>query len=145
MGKNLYVGIDGKSRKAKKIYIGIDGKARKVKKAWIGINGVARLFFSGGKALGYIGTTQSPLSSAKDKLAATSTEEYAFFAAGIGTNSVDAFRAQEGFVKYTPTEGLRANNTNARIRNFLGATSLNGYALFGGGTGNSGGMNDAAN
>ena len=32
MAKSIYIGVDGKARKAKNIYIGVDGKARKVKK-----------------------------------------------------------------------------------------------------------------
>ena len=51
MAKNLYIGVEGKARKAKKIYVGIGGTAREVKKAYIGVNGVARLFYSGGKNL----------------------------------------------------------------------------------------------
>ena len=51
MAKNLYIGVEGKARKAKKIYVGIGGTAREVKKAYIGVNGVARLFYSGGKRL----------------------------------------------------------------------------------------------
>lgn len=46
MSKNLFIGIDGKARKAKEIYVGIDGKARKVIKAYIGDeNGKARLYW----------------------------------------------------------------------------------------------------
>lgn len=54
MAKNLYIGVEGKARKAKKIYVGIGGTAREVKKAYIGVNGVARLFYSGGKNLSSI-------------------------------------------------------------------------------------------
>lgn len=46
MAKSIYIGVDGKARKAKNIYIGVDGKARKVKKMYIGVNGVARLCYT---------------------------------------------------------------------------------------------------
>lgn len=46
MSKNLFVGVDGKARKAKELYVGVDGKARKIAKAYIGDeNGKARLFW----------------------------------------------------------------------------------------------------
>ena len=46
MSKNLFVGVDGKARKAKEFYVGVDGKARKIAKAYIGDeNGKARLFW----------------------------------------------------------------------------------------------------
>lgn len=48
MAKSIYIGVDGKARKAKNIYIGVDGKARKVKKMYIGVNGVARLCYTSG-------------------------------------------------------------------------------------------------
>ena len=46
MSKNLFVGVDGKARKAKEFYIGVDGKARRIVKAYIGDeNGKARPFW----------------------------------------------------------------------------------------------------
>ena len=46
MSKNLFVGVDGKARKAKDFYIGVNGKAHKIVKAYIGDeNGKARLFW----------------------------------------------------------------------------------------------------
>ena len=46
MSKNLFVGVDGKARKAKKFYVGVNGKARKIVKAYIGDeNGKARPFW----------------------------------------------------------------------------------------------------
>ena len=46
MSKNLFVGVDGKARKAKEFYVGVDGKARKIVKAYIGDeNGKARPFW----------------------------------------------------------------------------------------------------
>ena len=49
MSKNLFVGVDGKARKAKELYVGVDGKARKIAKAYIGDeNGKARLFWEKG-------------------------------------------------------------------------------------------------
>ena len=46
MSKNLFVGVDGKARKAKEFYVGVDGKARRIVKAYIGDeNGKARLFW----------------------------------------------------------------------------------------------------
>lgn len=46
MSKNLFIGVDGKARKAKKFYIGVDGKAREIVKAYIGDeNGKARSFW----------------------------------------------------------------------------------------------------
>lgn len=51
MAKSIYIGVDGKARKAKNIYIGVDGKARKVKKMYIGVNGVARLCYTSGSGV----------------------------------------------------------------------------------------------
>ena len=46
MSKNLFVGVDGKARKAKEFYVGVNGKARKIVKAYIGDeNGKARPFW----------------------------------------------------------------------------------------------------
>ena len=46
MSKNLFVGVDGKARKAKEFYVGVDGKARRIVKAYIGDeNGKARPFW----------------------------------------------------------------------------------------------------
>lgn len=39
---NLYVGVNGKSRKVTKIYVGVNGKAREVTAMYIGVNGKAR-------------------------------------------------------------------------------------------------------
>ena len=48
MSKNLYIGVNGTSRKITDIYIGINGIARKVIKGYIGINGIAHQFFGTG-------------------------------------------------------------------------------------------------
>lgn len=46
MSKNLFVGVDGKARKAKDFYVGVNGKARRIVKAYIGDeNGKARPFW----------------------------------------------------------------------------------------------------
>ena len=46
MSKNLFIGVDGKARKAKEFYVGVDGKARRIVKAYIGDeNGKARPFW----------------------------------------------------------------------------------------------------
>ena len=46
MSKNLFVGVDGKARKAKEFYVGVNGKARRIVKAYIGDeNGKARPFW----------------------------------------------------------------------------------------------------
>ena len=46
MSKNLFVGVDGKARKAKEFYVGVDGKAHRIVKAYIGDeNGKARPFW----------------------------------------------------------------------------------------------------
>ena len=47
MANEIYVGVNGKARKAKALYVGVDGKARKVKKVYAGIGGKARLAWSG--------------------------------------------------------------------------------------------------
>ena len=45
MSKNLFVGVDGKARKAKEFYVGVNGKAHRIIKAYIGDeNGKARPF-----------------------------------------------------------------------------------------------------
>lgn len=43
MAKGIYVGVNGKARKAKALYVGVDGKARKVSRVYVGVNGKARL------------------------------------------------------------------------------------------------------
>ena len=49
MSKNLFVGVDGKARKAKEFYVGVNGKARRIVKAYIGDeNGKARPFWGNG-------------------------------------------------------------------------------------------------
>ena len=46
MSKNLFVGVDGKARKAKEFYVGVNGKAHRIVKAYIGDeNGKARPFW----------------------------------------------------------------------------------------------------
>lgn len=46
---NIYIGVDGISRKIKNAYIGVDGIARRIKQFYIGDeNGVAKLVYSGG-------------------------------------------------------------------------------------------------
>lgn len=40
----LWVGVNGKARKATDMWVGVNGKARKVVEAWIGVNGKARRF-----------------------------------------------------------------------------------------------------
>ena len=46
MSKNLFVGVDGKARKAKEFYVGVNGKAHRIVKAYIGDeNGKARSFW----------------------------------------------------------------------------------------------------
>lgn len=48
MSKDIYIGVDGKARKAPKLYIGVDNVARKVLKGYIGDDdGKARQFYSG--------------------------------------------------------------------------------------------------
>lgn len=41
---NLWIGVDGKARRASELYVGVGGKARKVTAAYIGVNGKARRF-----------------------------------------------------------------------------------------------------
>lgn len=60
MAKSIYIGVDGKARKAKNIYIGVDGKARKVKKMYIGVNGVARLCYTSDTLKTYTYTINQP-------------------------------------------------------------------------------------
>ena len=46
MSKNLFIGVDGKARKAKEFYVGVNGKAHRIIKAYIGDeNGKARPFW----------------------------------------------------------------------------------------------------
>ena len=53
MSKNLFVGVDGKARKAKEFYVGVNGKARRIVKAYIGDeNGKARPFWEKESHLG---------------------------------------------------------------------------------------------
>ena len=52
MSKNLFVGVDGKARKAKEFYVGVNGKARRIVKAYIGDeNGKARPFWEKGSSI----------------------------------------------------------------------------------------------
>ena len=129
MAKGAYVGIDGKARKIKKGYVGVAEVARKIKKAYIGIGGVARPCWGGG--LEYYGAI-TPLSYARNSLAAAHVGNYAIFAGGVYVNGsgrlyytyVDAYDAS--LTKTTPTSLNGGGYT-------LAATSVGNYALFGGG------------
>ena len=129
MGKNLYVGIDGKARKAKKIYVGIDEKARKVKKAWIGVNGIARLFYSSEGILSYYGTTTN-LNRACKGPAGASIGNYAIFAGGADSQGNSSYNTATAYnsslVKYTPAS-LSVPREN------IGTASIGNYAIFAGG------------
>lgn len=41
-GYNLYIGVNGKSKKVEKIYIGVKGKAKEVTAVYVGVNGKAK-------------------------------------------------------------------------------------------------------
>ena len=90
MAKGTYIGVDGVARKVKKGYIGVDGIARKIKKAYIGIGGVARPCWGGG--LEYYGTI-TPLSEAKWEVKATTVGDYALFAGGNGSQTINRISA----------------------------------------------------
>lgn len=125
MTKAAYIGVDGKARKIKKGYVGVNGISRKIKKAYVGVGGVARPCW-GGVELSYYGTI-TPLSQAREELAATTVGDYALFGGGYDLSLVSAVDAYtSALTRSTPT-GLSLARSN------LAATTVGDYALFGGG------------
>lgn len=100
MAKSIYVGVDGKARKAKKAYVGVDNKARKVKKGYIGVNGVARLFYSAETLVPF---TSNPApttwTDSSDYKSATATNDYGEWnvTAGTVTDNPNLYRASYAF------------------------------------------------
>lgn len=105
--------------------------ARKIKKAYIGVGGVARPCWSGGELTAY--GTITPLSKAREQLAATSVGNYAVFAGGdtgsysATLNTVDAY--DKSLTRTIPT-------TLTDTKQTLAATTVGGHALFAGGAKN---------
>ena len=126
MAKKAYIGVGGKARKVKKMYVGAGGVARRIKKAYIGVGGVARpCFFEG---LEYYGTA-TPLSVAREDLAATTVGNYALFGGGYKSstaryNTVDAHNTS--LTRTIPTALSAA-------RDCLAAATVGDYAMFAGG------------
>ena len=129
MAKGAYVGVDNIARKIKKGYIGVDGVARKIKKAYIGIGGVARPCWGGG--LEYYGTI-TPLSYARNELAATHVGNHAVFAGGVYVNS--SGRTNYKYVDAYDTSLTRTSPTALDYgAMYLSAASIGNYAIFAGG------------
>lgn len=135
MAKKAYIGVDGVARKIKKGYIGIDGIARKIKKAYIGVGGVARPCWSSG--LEYYGRV-TPLSVGVINPAATNTTNYGLFAGGeksadgMGTNNSNRYSE---IVDAFDKNNTRFNASSfSSSRTYVGAASVNGVAMFAGGS-----------
>lgn len=144
MAKKAYIGVDGVARKIKKGYIGIDGIARKIKKAYIGVGGVARPCWSSG--LEYYGRV-TPLSVGVINPAATNLPDYALFAGGeksadgMGTNNPNRYSALIDAFDKNLTRYNASPMTTSRTN--VGGASVNGVAMFAGGSrGSSDKLND---
>ena len=134
MAKKTLLTANGVYSKAKKGFLTVNSTYRKVQKAYLTIGGVYRPCWSSG--LEYYGTI-TPLSEGVTYPAATSTENFAFFAggeknpltSGTGTNRyskiVNAY--DKSFTKHE-TGSLTLSWTH------IGATSLNTLAFFAGGS-----------
>ena len=111
--------------RTKRIYIGVGDVARKVTKGYIGIDGVARLFYQPpSKRVVYYGEAEQ-LSEARKGLAAVSSDQYAFFAGGQrAPDAVDAYDA----------ELTHKIGSLQEFRYDFAATTLNGQAMFAGGS-----------
>ena len=135
MAKKALLTVDGIYRKTKSGFLTVDGVYRKVKKAYQTIGGVYRPCWSSG--LEYYGRV-TPLSVGVINPAATNLPDYALFAGGeksadgMGTNNpnrysalVDAF--DKNLTRYDAGQFL-TSRTN------VGAASVNGVAMFAGGS-----------
>lgn len=144
MAKKALLTVDGIYRKTKSGFLTVDGVYRKVKKAYKTIGGVYRPCWSSG--LEYYGRV-TPLSVGVINPAATNTTNYGLFAGGeksadgMGTNNpnrysalIDAF--DKNLTRYDAGQ-FSSSRTN------VGAASVNGIAMFAGGSrGSSDKLND---
>ena len=129
MALKTYIGVDNKARQIKKAYIGVNNIAKRIKKAYIGIDGKARPIWFGN--LEYYGVLDTPLSTSRSNMAATTVGNYALFAGGETStkyvNTVDAFYHSGGSIARKTPEVL----TEAKAG--LAATTVGNLALFAGG------------
>ena len=99
--------------------------ARKVKKGYVGVGGVARPFFSA-EGLEYYGTI-TPLSLARESLAATTVGDYALFGGGKESNvTTDA-------MDYYTNSLVKGTGDLRDAKSDLAATTVGDYAIFAGG------------
>ena len=134
MAKKAYLTIDGTHRNVKKRFLTDNNVYHKVKKAFITIGGVHRPFMASG--LEYFGEVAS-LSNAVQWLSATYTENHAIFAggdkggtAGSGTNRYSA--VIEAYDNDAQKTVLSSQFTTSRA--YVGTTSVEGVAMFAGGS-----------
>ena len=136
MSKKMYIGVDGTARQVKKAYIGVDGTARRIKKAYIGIGGVAKPFFSSYTKI-ELYQSRSDLSEGRAELAAASVGNYALFAGGHLGDHISSGARDADIVDAFNSSLVKNNNVESLDvgRYSLAATSVGGYAFFGGGLG----------
>lgn len=121
MAKSIYIGVDGKARKAKNIYIGVDGKARKVKKMYIGVNGVARLCYMSG----YVTVTIVQSANQTITVICNGNSYTSTFTAGIGSTYTASISASTGYnagtlssTSGTLTDNITISATAATLKTY---------------------------
>ena len=135
MAKKALLSVNGTYRKIKKGFVTVNGVYRKVKKAFITVGGVYRPCWSSG--LEYYGKV-TPLSVAVINLASTNLPDYALFAGGeksadgMGTNNPNRYSE---IVDAFDKNNTRFNASSfSSSRTYVGAASVNGVAMFAGGS-----------
>lgn len=120
MAKSIYIGVDGKARKAKNIYIGVDGKARKVKKMYIGVNGVARLCYTSGVTVTIVQSANQTITVICNGNSYTST-----FTAKAGSTYTASISASTGYnagtlssTSGTLTDNITISATAATLKTY---------------------------
>lgn len=127
MAKSIYIGVDGKARKAKNIYIGVDGKARKVKKMYIGVNGVARLCYTSEVTVTIVQSANQTITVICNGNSYTST-----FTAEAGSTYTASISASTGYnagtlssTSGTLTDNITISATAATLKTYTYTYTIN--------------------
>lgn len=111
MAKSIYIGVDGKARKAKNIYIGVDGKARKVKKMYIGVNGVARLCYTSEVTISIGATTNQTYVLTINGVAKAATSSATNYTVDYGSTYSIVYTASASTAAFTYTASATVSGT----------------------------------
>jgi len=136
MAKKMLLTIDGTYRNIKKAYITVNGVYHKVKKAFITVGGVYHPVWNANPTSEptYWGTSEN-LYAPVSQLAATSVGNYALFGGGYdpSLDNNEAFSRCEGYSSSLTHTSLTPLNATSYSALRLAATTVGGYAIFGGG------------